>query len=478
MTGWAIAAVALLTVGWPTAASPQELTTAAPHRLVVLDPVTDLVHDDLIRVQVTGLPAGGSVALAQCEPGGVSLDDNCDGYAFLRADPWGVARARMEADVILDTAEGPVDCRTVTCRIVTLFAGDGVTRRANLHYDPAGPDPERPVVQVTPTTDLVDGQTVQVTADPIPLDLIESRRVWIRQCVLPASHLEHCDEEELSVAPSPAAVNVTFDVEALLQPWGESHDCRAGDCVLWVGSRREGSQSALIPLDFDPLGPIPEPPSITVTPSADLDDGQQVAVDGEGFDDGFLSVRQCPASSTEDQDCDLTVRAGPDTFDGTFHTDVSVRAVLRTENGPGPDCRVEACILAVSGFHGPPATAPLTFDPSTQVLEPEVSLVDGTGLGEIESVEILGSGYPEGPNRITFYQCVGAPSPERVATHCWRGVRLDRTIEDTFDLTYTVRRRMRAPAVGIVDCRIYRCKVWVAELGNAGVVATARLRFD
>lgn len=138
-------------------------------------------------------------------------------------------------------------------------------------------------------------------------------------------------------------------------------------------------------------------PTITVTPTADLVDGEAVTVDGAGWRPGntfhHLYVSVCPV---DEGACDLVDRGFEAEADGTFHREVRVRAVFTSQYGDTvTDCRVVPCHLLVEEYLVPPrATEPLTFDPDAPLLpDPVLTITPDHDLIEGQPLAIHGTGF-------------------------------------------------------------------------------------
>ncbi len=101
---------------------------------------------------------------------------------------------------------------------------------------------------------------------------------------------------------------------------------------------------------------------LVVTASAELADGEQIAVSGEGFPGGVagITIGECPAGTQTPQACNLAggiqlVQTDPT---GAFGP---VTLTVRVAFGP-VDCRARGCVLAVfAPGAAPPVRIPLTF---------------------------------------------------------------------------------------------------------------------
>ena len=219
-----------------------------------------------------------------------------------------------------------------------------------------------PSLTVSPADGLVHGQVVTVTGSGF-ID----RYAQFSQCAVSAGGAESCvwtpgwampDAAGSFVEPVPVSVFVPT-------PEGEV-DCRAASapCSLVAsGSGPTSSRAGRVTLRFDPDGPMPPPPTISVHPATDLPEETSISVTGTGFDsaDGSAELSVCRTGTTE---CDESARQWIEPApDGTFTVDVIVGSSFTTWDGSQVDCRAEpGCSVVVrDGYEGRQATATLTF---------------------------------------------------------------------------------------------------------------------
>jgi Neocarzinostatin family len=154
-------------------------------------------------------------------------------------------------------------------------------------------------------------------------------------------------------------------------------------------------------------------PAVTVTPSTDLVDGQQVTVRGSGYSpNSSLGVIQCKAPADGFDDCSgETARSFSANGSGGFELQYDVTRILEFGNGVEHDCAIpDSCFVVsvyVHGFQGR-AAAPLQFR-----AEPAVSAWPDTNLTDGQDIQISGYGYA--PNSsLGIVQCpTGATSIDR-----------------------------------------------------------------
>jgi Neocarzinostatin family len=106
-------------------------------------------------------------------------------------------------------------------------------------------------------------------------------------------------------------------------------------------------------------------PSVVVSPSTDLVDGQIVSVEASGFPTNTsLGVVECQAGATTSRDCDLeTVAVRFSDASGHLTTDYATSRVIFTESLGRLDCATDACVLVVAtADEAVVAAAPISFE--------------------------------------------------------------------------------------------------------------------
>jgi hypothetical protein len=152
-------------------------------------------------------------------------------------------------------------------------------------------------------------------------------------------------------------------------------------------------------------------PSITINPSSDLEDGQAVAIFGEGFTDPPLAsgwrALQCDSGILDGSiaqqliaHCDPNGPAGVTAVAGTLIVDFVVhRSIKVGEEGrpvtcgdaPGDCALVIASATTTGGFVG--AAAPISFG-----REHTVTVTPATGLSDGRTVTVTGTGWVQTPS--------------------------------------------------------------------------------
>ena len=105
-------------------------------------------------------------------------------------------------------------------------------------------------------------------------------------------------------------------------------------------------------------------PSVVVSPSTDLVDGQIVSVEASGFPaNTTLAVVECQAGATTRSDCDAgTVALLSSDASGQVATDYATSRVIFTGSLGRLDCATDACVLVVATLNeAVVAAAPISF---------------------------------------------------------------------------------------------------------------------
>jgi hypothetical protein len=151
-------------------------------------------------------------------------------------------------------------------------------------------------------------------------------------------------------------------------------------------------------------------PTVTVTPSTGLVDGQEVTVRGGGYSpNSSVGIIQCRAPAEGFQDCSgETARSFSADGSGGYQRQYQVTRILEFGNGVEHDCAIpDSCFLVsvyIHGFQGR-AAAPLHF-----AAEPAVSVWPDTNLTDGQQVQVKGYGYAPGAP-LGLVQCpTGATS--------------------------------------------------------------------
>lgn len=202
-----------------------------------------------------------------------------------------------------------------------------------------------PALTVTPDTDLVDGQVVEVAGT----GFIPGVSLGLAQCPAGETTIDDCRFAGLAEVDGGGVLSDDTDVEvaASFPTTAEDVDCRVEACEL-VAATFAGGVLARAALAFDPDAPLRPSPTMRVRPQADLADGQVVQVDGEGFRATTTVVLvQCEDREPSTLEGCMPTDAGvvEISADGDLTERVTVRAALRPIRGGVVDCRQVTCVI-------------------------------------------------------------------------------------------------------------------------------------
>ena len=236
-----------------------------------------------------------------------------------------------------------------------------------------------PTVTADPSTGLLDGQSITVSATDFPADAAAA----LVECPTgtPIGDLElDCDAStvDLVQADGSGAFSTSYQVTRVIEGPAGPIDCAGPSaCVLSALNLADPTQAASTPIAFEDITIVP--PVLTVTPSTALVDGQSVAITGKGFvaqQEYVLS--ECAAGSTDGSSC-----VAEDGFgsvaqvvakgrSGRFSVSFPVARVLTLFDGTVDCAQAPGCVIgAVDEFNGSvAAVAPLAFNPAVKPLGP------------------------------------------------------------------------------------------------------------
>lgn len=466
-------------------------------RTLTVTPDTGLVHDQTVTLRGQGWAAHDELIAIQCAPGSFDFfacEILTDFEAALpRAGPQGRFTMTDEVEAILDTEDGPVDCRLVTCRVGVGSDVTGVVRFVDVTFAPGGPDPTRYSVSAAPATDLVDGDIVTISGSGFPRSFDDFALAVVTPCRTPLAGPGDCDlgERQYVEVLADGSLRGTVVVSAVLALDGGPYDCRTGTCALMVqpddffDGPGELSEAGLAPVAFDPGGALRPPPTLTVEPSTGLRDGDAVELHGSGFDPGrFFQIAQCRAGATSFVDC----LGNPIYFGWSSDDEIGgffgLRARFRDGNGHLVDCRVASCSIVIGhGDLGRHAEAVVAFDPDAPLLDPSITVSPSTGLSDGDVVTVVGTGWPDDgwvssveilqcpADAFDSFDCFPAEETTVGPASAVEAVPLPETADEAreelaFETTLEVHTVLDLEFGGSVDCRTEDCIVLAEDFGG------------
>ena len=268
------------------------------------------------------------------------------------------------------------------------------------------PETTAPAGGLTLTADVTDG-------------LIDQQSVTVMgEGFDPSARVVQCDLEDLRVCWTGANSafgtfangTATIDVRRII-PHDPEVDCAAevGRCVLRLAV---GEDIGLVPgaplitLTFDPRSPQRSAVDLTVTPSAALVDGQEVAIEvanlvGNAIEG--LSIHVCDAADTEH--C-IEVPAGDAEPSGgaIVVSYIIVRALVDPAGQfEDVDCGLTPCVLRVSYPGSPNVQLEMAFDPAQLV--PDDPTLELVPTDDPRSFQVLGASLAPGSG-LTVVVCI------------------------------------------------------------------------
>ncbi len=230
--------------------------------------------------------------------------------------------------------------------------------------------------------------------------------------------------------------------------------------------------------------------TITVTPDADLVDGQAVTVQGTGFgDDAVTGILQCAKGLGVDgcDDSSLVIFNPPG---NTFSRQFRVDAILHTAAGD-IDCRTHAagCRLIANDHYSlsGAARADLGFDPDGPLEPPPTVTVDpATDLVDGQVVNVTG-GNLRPDEFLTLAQCPAGATD--LYERCQNFFGLEADAGGNFEQDYQVEALLETyyyaegspegtPRPEPVDCRVEACELVAVANDDIDRVGRAALSFD
>jgi hypothetical protein len=333
---------------------------ATPLPTIAVSPSSGLVHNQTVTVTGRGFPPESAVFLVEClatEVGGCDFATE----TYVATDITGAftTEFRVRRVIGMDSAQGRgIDCAATpeTCEIRNSSYEASERASAALDFDSRVPLPPRPTLQASPTTGLVNRQSVSLSGTGYP----PNEEIQVAVC--PPSTLDvppfppftfPCMFVGFATTDTLGSFTLTVKVVRVMPGSdGPDVDCATTACVLRAASYLDALGSVDLPIEFDASVPAPPPlPELTVTPTIGLDDGQLVTVTGIGFSPSApVDLAECRTPLFSEQDCDASSYDTVTTDgNGGFRAELAVRRVV-TIAGETLDCGAVAnrCAIAAN----------------------------------------------------------------------------------------------------------------------------------
>jgi hypothetical protein len=310
-----------------------------------------------------------------------------------------------------------------------------------------------------------------------------ARPVYLYQCRAPSTSYLDCDHRsDVAGMTTSGHFSMQVTVHSRLYLYnGGSVDCLAEPCALVATSNGEHSEAGIVPLAFDPEGPVAPAPTVTLTPGADHVDGEEVTITAEHLEPRRdVTLAECPAGAI-----DLDFYTCHDVLDlrrtdaqgaVTFHHPAHDR--INPNVGPPVDCREVTCSFVVTWYSAVDEAprADLHFDPDVPARPFGLTATPTTGLANGQTITVTGRGY-DATERIVVWQCV-VGRRSLPAFHCGgprRRATVDPVGDPSFGTTYGVARRFYANTT-LVNCARRVCYLATVDDEN-GFVRGPRITF-
>jgi hypothetical protein len=285
-----------------------------------------------------------------------------------------------------------------------------------------------------PSTGLRDGQSITVSAT----GFVPGESVGLVQCAKEAGGdtpetrggIDGCliSPYVSLTADDSGAVSGQYEVHRVLTtPLTGTVDCaaEANRCIVAMGALSDYDRSGGHGIEFAPGGEPVEIPTVLVTPTDGLADGDVVHIDADGLSPNtFATIEVCSSDPSACwQTGELTTvehDEGGDDYteqlvglpvdgDGHLEGDVPVwRFLPGSEPGTYVDCAISRCSLRVSGETAPP-TVPLGFTPGgDRPAAPTLAVDPSTDLAPGDEVVVRGVGFA--PDAMVWITLCGRPA--------------------------------------------------------------------
>ncbi|KAA0232225.1 MAG: hypothetical protein JJLCMIEE_02795 [Acidimicrobiales bacterium] len=222
-----------------------------PRPEVSVDPATGLVDRQIARFSADGIDVDYIPMAIQCASGALTIED-CDRSTLQIVEVvGGSASGSFLVESLLDLVDGRrIDCRNPLTPCALLVGGSYEVDeygQAGLSFAPGGELAE-PAITVTPSTGLVDAQSVSVRGERFH----PGAPVGIAQCRAGATDTSRCGpvpHHQVSV-DSYGRFTTEFRVGAVVRHFNQALDCTAGVCVIAASDGLMGGDFASYPISF------------------------------------------------------------------------------------------------------------------------------------------------------------------------------------------------------------------------------------
>ena len=463
-----------------------------PPPTLLAGPTSDLREGDSVALFGAGFVPNSPVWFVQCTQPSIQT---CQPVGSVQADGAGgfISLVQVHRNVATppfgstDCASAPGVCQLRAVSIVDYDFHANVL----LDFDPNGPEAPG-ATTVTPDTDLLNFDTVTVAGT----GFTAGAGAQVIECRSDATSSDDCVQSIGGYAPIDAAggFSLQLTVRRVLHLPGGDFDCASapGACSLVTSSFGAVPIVVAHPISFDDSVPLPPPPSISVTPSTDLVQGQSVTVTGAGFaPNAFVVLTECLDGDDPFGYCAFGGPGVSTDATGGFSTAFTVRRGVPDFSEFPPnvaDCAdaPQRCAIHATSYEGGDrAKQAIDFDPSVPVAVPDVSVTPQFDLPDRAVVQVHSSGFAPG-ERVLVSQCPAGASSYPYS--CATGVFPNSLVADAngeIDTALRVRRELPTPdgvviIAGVANCAdsVGACVIRAQSLDDPLVVHEVPLGFD
>ena len=221
---------------------------------------------------------------------------------------------------------------------------------------------------VAPSAHLTDGESVHIHASGFNADQMVDISTCDARNLEPGVGDTACGAPTSTPANLDGVLDVTYPVRRIIRVNGDAYDCGKAPrgCDLSVGPAAQptlGLNHVGQRIRFAP-GPARPLPTLTLTPSLGLRDGQTVTVTGTNFPpSASIWLAECPPTDCGYSAFGVLTDSGPD---GTFRQTITLHQTFTVPSSGGSpstfDCTTGCSIL---GHANPPAAQQTAYLPFT-----------------------------------------------------------------------------------------------------------------
>ena len=349
---------------------------SAPAPALSADPSTGLTDGQKISVTGTGFPPETTMGIVECQAGATD-QSTCDMDTLDPVETDGSGSLSLTEPVfrVITVGASSIDCALDACVLGAAdendasIVGDTAISFADVTIVP-------PTVSAVPSTGLLDEQKITVSGTGFS----PNAPVFIAECQSPPNEA-NCDFTTAVLTPVDASgdFSLSYRVTRVIEPEESPIDCaQSGACEISATNEIETSQTAGTPVAFADV-PI-KTPVLTATPSANLDDGQEITITGKNFRPReYFALSECVAGATDASECVILAGFGGVVSarangSGHLRATFNVARILSLIDGTVDCAQAPGCVIGAVDEDNPfgslAASVPVTFDPDVKPLPP------------------------------------------------------------------------------------------------------------